>query len=44
METSHGRRVVLGIFVGNVPIPTAEDFNTVVADQAAMIEAVYHNL
>ena len=44
VETSHGRRVVLTIFVGNVPIPTAEEFNTVVADQAEMIEAVYRYL
>jgi D-alanyl-D-alanine carboxypeptidase/D-alanyl-D-alanine-endopeptidase (penicillin-binding protein 4) len=44
VETSHGRRVVLTIFVGNVPIPTVEDFNTVVADQAEMIEAVYRHL
>lgn len=41
VETSHGRRVVLTIFVGNVPIPTSEDFNAIVADQAKMIEAVY---
>jgi D-alanyl-D-alanine carboxypeptidase/D-alanyl-D-alanine-endopeptidase (penicillin-binding protein 4) len=44
VETSHGRRVVLMIAVGNVPIRTAEGFNAVVADQAEMIEAVYRHL
>jgi D-alanyl-D-alanine carboxypeptidase/D-alanyl-D-alanine-endopeptidase (penicillin-binding protein 4) len=44
VQTSHGRRVVLTIFVGNVPIPASEDFDTIVADQAKMIEAVYHYL
>lgn len=43
-QTSHGRRVVLTIFVGNVPIPASEDFDTIVADQAKMIEAVYRYL
>ncbi|HEY5332033.1 MAG TPA: D-alanyl-D-alanine carboxypeptidase, partial [Solirubrobacterales bacterium] len=44
VETSHGRRVVLTIFVGNVPIPTSEAFKTIVSDQAEMIEAVYRYL
>ncbi|MDX6216111.1 MAG: hypothetical protein QOG99_1695 [Frankiales bacterium] len=44
VEPSHGRQIVLTIFVGNVPIPNFEDFNTVVADQAEMIEAVYRYL
>jgi D-alanyl-D-alanine carboxypeptidase/D-alanyl-D-alanine-endopeptidase (penicillin-binding protein 4) len=44
VETSHGRQIVLTIFVGNVPVPNFEDFNTVVADQAEMIEAVYRFL
>jgi D-alanyl-D-alanine carboxypeptidase len=44
VETSHGRRVVLMIAVGNVPIQTAAGFNGVVADQAEMIEAVYRHL
>jgi D-alanyl-D-alanine carboxypeptidase/D-alanyl-D-alanine-endopeptidase (penicillin-binding protein 4) len=44
VQTSHGRRLVLTIFVGNVPISTPEGFFPVVDDQAAMIEAVYRYL
>lgn len=44
VQTSHGRHVVLAIFVGNVPIPTSEAFLPIVAEQAEMIEAVYRYL
>ena len=44
VTTSTGRRVVLAIVVGNVPLETAEGFFGVVDDQAAMIEAVYKHL
>ena len=44
VQTSHGRHVVLAIFVGNVPIQTAEGFFPVVDDQARMIQAVYRYL
>lgn len=44
VETSHGRRVVLMIVVGNVPIPTSDAFESIVAQQAQMIEAVYRHL
>jgi D-alanyl-D-alanine carboxypeptidase len=44
VTTSHGRRVVLAIAVGNVPIKTPEGFFSVVNDQAEMIEAVYEHL
>jgi serine-type D-Ala-D-Ala carboxypeptidase/endopeptidase (penicillin-binding protein 4) len=44
VTTSHGRRVVLAIAVGNVPIKTPEGFFGVVNDQAEMIEAVYEHL
>jgi D-alanyl-D-alanine carboxypeptidase/D-alanyl-D-alanine-endopeptidase (penicillin-binding protein 4) len=44
VTTSHGRRLVLAIVVGNVPLKTPEGFFGVVDDQAAMIEAVYEHL
>ena len=44
VETSHGRRVVLMIVVGNVPIPTSDAFESIVDQQAQMIEAVYRDL
>jgi D-alanyl-D-alanine carboxypeptidase/D-alanyl-D-alanine-endopeptidase (penicillin-binding protein 4) len=44
VETSHGRRVVLAVVVGNVPIKTPEGFFGVVNDQAEMIEAAYEDL
>jgi D-alanyl-D-alanine carboxypeptidase/D-alanyl-D-alanine-endopeptidase (penicillin-binding protein 4) len=44
VETSHGRRVVLTIFVGNVPISTPEAFFPIVSEQAEMIESVYRYL
>jgi D-alanyl-D-alanine carboxypeptidase/D-alanyl-D-alanine-endopeptidase (penicillin-binding protein 4) len=44
VTTSHGRRLVLAIAVGNVPIKTSDGFFGVVDDQAAMIEAVYEHL
>ena len=44
VQTSHGRRVVLTIFVGNVPISTPEAFLPIVSEQAEMIESVYRYL
>ncbi|MGH2937394.1 MAG: D-alanyl-D-alanine carboxypeptidase/D-alanyl-D-alanine endopeptidase [Solirubrobacterales bacterium] len=44
VTTSHGRRVVLAIIVGNVPLKTSEGFLGVVDDQAEMIESVYEHL
>lgn len=44
VTTSHGRRLVLAIVVGNVPIATPEGFFGVVDDQAEMIESVYEHL
>jgi D-alanyl-D-alanine carboxypeptidase len=43
VTTSHGRRLVLAIAVGNVPIKTPEGFFGVVDDQAEMIESVYEH-
>ena len=44
VQTKRGRRVVLMIAVGNVPIPTAEAFLGVTNDQSRMIVAVQQNL
>ncbi len=44
VQTKSGRRVVLMIAVGNVPIRTAEAFLNVVNDQARMVIAVQQDL
>lgn len=44
VQTKSGRRVVLMIAVGNVPINTAEAFLNVVNDQARMVIAIQQDL
>jgi hypothetical protein len=44
VQTSQGRHLVLMIAVGNVPIRSFEDFETIDTQQAQMIEAVYRYL
>jgi len=44
VQTKSGRRIVLMIAVGNVPVPTAEAFLNVVNDQARMVIAIQQNL
>ncbi len=44
VQTRSGRRVVLMIAVGNVPVPTTEAFLQVVNDQARMVVAIQQNL
>jgi D-alanyl-D-alanine carboxypeptidase len=44
VETKSGRKVVVMIAVGDVPIATSAGFLQVTADQAKMIEAVQQDL
>jgi len=44
VETKSGKRVVLMIAVGNVPISTSTEFLDVTTDQAKMVEAVQQDL
>ncbi len=44
VQTKSGRRVIMMVAVGNVPLRTADQFFGVVNDQAAMVVSVQQNL
>jgi hypothetical protein len=44
VQTKSGRRVIMMVAVGNVPLRTSDQFFNVVNDQAAMVVAVQQDL